>query len=78
MSDTWYSDDEPPVQPLEFRDWIRVIRRGLPLAMLVFGCLLILLAVRLFEAPIWGQRRPITPFITQFVCRNAFRILGLR
>lgn len=78
MSDTWYSDDEPPVQPLEFRDWIRVIRRGLPLAMLVFGCLLILLAVRLIEAPIWGQRRPITPFITQFVCRNAFRILGLR
>ena len=78
MADTWYSDDEPHAPKLQFRDWVRVVRRGVPLAVLVFGCLLILLAVRLIEAPIYGQRRPLTPFITQFVCRNAFRILGMR
>ena len=77
MADTWFSEDEPPAPDLSLRDWIRVIRRGLPLAVLVFGCLLILLALRLVEAPIWGQRRPITPHITQFVCRNAFRLLGI-
>lgn len=57
--------------------WIRVALRGFPLAVLVFGCLLILLLVRLVERPICGMRRPVTPFITQFVCRNSFRILGV-
>lgn len=78
LADTWFSENEPPTPDLSLRDWIRVVRRGLPLAVLVFGCLLILLAVRVVEAPIWGQRRPITPHITQFVCRNAFRLLGIR
>ncbi|TFL18297.1 1-acyl-sn-glycerol-3-phosphate acyltransferase [Jannaschia formosa] len=45
---------------------------------LVFGCLLLLLAVRLVERPLCGLRRPVTPFITQFVCINALRLLGLR
>jgi 1-acyl-sn-glycerol-3-phosphate acyltransferase len=52
--------------------------RGVPLAVLVFGGLLVLLTVRLIERPIFGLHRPVTPFITQFVCRNAFRILGIR
>ena len=77
MVDTWYSGDEPPAPSLGPRDWLRVVRRGVPLAVLVFGCLLLLLTVRLIEAPIWGQRRPLTPHITQFVCRNAFRLLGI-
>ncbi|WP_093096796.1 lysophospholipid acyltransferase family protein [Shimia aestuarii] len=57
--------------------WLRVALRGLVLAVLVFGCLLILLLVRLVEKPIYGLHRPWTPWITQFVCRNAFRILGM-
>lgn len=78
MAETWYSQEqEPPTPQLGLRDWVRVARRGLPLAVLVFGCLLILLAVRVIEAPFHGQQRPWTPRITQFVCRNAFRILGL-
>jgi 1-acyl-sn-glycerol-3-phosphate acyltransferase len=31
----------------------------------------------LIEKPIHGLHRPWTPFITQFVCRNALRILGI-
>ncbi|MGX9350432.1 lysophospholipid acyltransferase family protein [Shimia sp. W99] len=57
--------------------WVRVLLRGLVLATLVFGCLLILLLVRLVEKPVFGLHRPWTPWITQFVCRNAFRILGM-
>jgi lyso-ornithine lipid O-acyltransferase len=51
--------------------------RGVVLAGLVFGSLVVLLLVRLVERPLFGLHRPVTPFITQFVCRNAFRILGM-
>ena len=67
----------PREKPLGVWGVLRALRRGLPLALLVFGCLGILLLVRLIERPIHGLRRPWTPYITQFVCRNAFRILGI-
>lgn len=75
---TWTSDDEtvPPLS-LGAGDWGRILIRGLLLSGLVFGCLIILLLVRLLERPVHGVDRPWTPFITQFVCRNAFRILGM-
>jgi len=56
---------------------VRVIARGLPLGLLVFGALLLLLLVRLIERPLFDAGRPWTPFITQFVCRSAFFILGM-
>ncbi|MEV8465523.1 lysophospholipid acyltransferase family protein [Fluviibacterium sp. DFM31] len=56
---------------------LRVLLRGLVLAVLVFGCLALLLLVRLVERPLCGLDRPVTPHITRFVCRNAFRILGM-
>jgi 1-acyl-sn-glycerol-3-phosphate acyltransferase len=74
---SWHSEDAPDPIELGLIGWILVILRGLPLAVLVFGGLIILLTLRLVERPIYGVRRPITPFITQFVCRNAFRILGM-
>lgn len=57
--------------------WLLVIGRGLVLGLLTYGCLVLLLLVRLVERPLCGQARPVTPFITQFVCRAAFVILGL-
>ena len=38
---------------------------------------MLLLALRLIEWPLFGTARPVTPFITQLVCRLAFPILGL-
>ena len=73
----WNSEDAPDPIRLGLDGWLLVILRGLPLAILVFGGLIILLALRLIERPLYGIRRPVTPFITQFVCRNAFRILGM-
>ncbi len=75
---TWIDDDGVPPLRLGFAGWGRIALRGLALALLVFGSLVILLLVRLIERPFWGVQRPWTPFITQFVCRNAFRILGIR
>lgn len=55
-----------------------MLRRALPLILLIVVCLIVLLLIRLIERPIWGLKRPITPFITQFVCRSAFRLLGIK
>lgn len=78
MSQTWDSDRAPDPVHISPLGWVRVVIRGAVLGTLVFGCLIILLLVRLIERPIFGLQRPITPHITQFVCRNAFRILGMR
>lgn len=75
---TWKGEDDsvPPLRlgPVE---WLRVLRRALVLGMAVFGGLIVLLLVRLVERPVWGMHRPITPYITQAVCRMALVILGL-
>ena len=77
MTETWRGAPEPHHARTPVAGWVRAVLRGVPLAILVFGCLAILLVVRLLERPFFGERRPITPHITQFVCRNAFRILGI-
>jgi 1-acyl-sn-glycerol-3-phosphate acyltransferase len=73
----WNSEDQPDPINLGPLGWVLVILRGVPLALLVFGGLIILLTIRLIELPLFGVRRPITPFIAQFVCRNALRLLGV-
>ena len=73
---TWESDspaEEKSISPL---GWLRVGVRAVLLALLVFGGLVLLLALRLFERPLFGLNRPWTPYITQVVCRGAFVILG--
>jgi lyso-ornithine lipid O-acyltransferase len=67
--------DEPPIGAA---GWGRALARGLVLALITFGSLGVLLLVRLIERPVWGQHRPWTPFITQFVCRAAFVVLGMK
>lgn len=78
MADTWRSETTPPTSRPGFAGWLRVVVRAIPLTILVFGGLLILLLLRLVERPLFGLRRPVTPFITQFVCRTAFVVLGIR
>lgn len=77
MSATWDSDTPPDPVRIGPLGWVLVALRGTTLIALIGVCLALLLLLRLVEIPIWGQGRPITPFIVQFVCRNAFRILGI-
>lgn len=77
MSATWDSDTPPDPIMIGPLGWLRVLGRGAALIGLIAVCLALLLMLRLIEVPIWGQGRPITPFIVQFVCRNAFRIMGI-
>lgn len=74
---TWRAEPEPKLPPIGFGGWLRVLRRGAVLALLIFGGLGLLLLLRLVERPAFGPRRPWTPYITQFVCRTTFVILGM-
>ena len=78
MKQTWTPQEEI-TEPVIISPvgWLRAGLRAVPLLGLVFGGLAVLLALRMIERPLCGLRRPVTPFITQFVCRNAFRILGM-
>lgn len=77
MSQTWESETAPDPIHIGAMGWVRVVLRGVLLATLVFGCLALLLVVRLIERPLFGLHRPVTPYITQFVCRGAFVILRM-
>ncbi len=57
---------------------LRMVLRGALVGGLAYGCLVLLLLVRLVEAPLCRPARPVTPHITRFVCRNALRLMGLR
>ncbi len=79
MADTWYDEhgDLPPPQ-IDLMGWLRAVARGIPLLIVVSSGLLLMLLLRLIERPLCGLRRPVTPYITQFVCRAFFFILGMR
>jgi 1-acyl-sn-glycerol-3-phosphate acyltransferase len=82
MSPTWNPGEVPrPVAP-GAAGWLRAVLRGLVLVVVTYGCLLLLLVLRPVEmlvSLVSGRRgaRPLTPWITQAVCRSAFVILGI-
>ena len=76
-SSTWRPEVEPEPERISLPGWVRAAFRGTTLALVTFGCLLLLILLRIVERPLFGVRRPVTPYITQFVCRSAFVILGL-
>ncbi len=79
MAERWQSEQGDLIfARIGAAGWLRAIVRAIPLIVLVFGGLLVLLVLRLIERPLYGLRRPLTPAITQFVCRMAFVLLGLR
>ena len=56
---------------------LRILLRGGVLGTITYAGLAVLLVLRLIEAPLFAPRRPITPFVTQWVCRVTFPILGM-
>ena len=79
VTPTWRSDDPPPPARIGgIAGWLRAVPRGVALALVTFGGLLLLSprpACR--GAAVHGLHRPWTPWITQGVCRTAFAILGM-
>jgi 1-acyl-sn-glycerol-3-phosphate acyltransferase len=69
---------EQVIAPPGISGWLRAVPRGLALAAVVFGGLGLLGLLRLAERPLYGLARPVTPFVTQGVCRLSLILLGLR
>ncbi len=74
---SWTPERAPDVHRIDAMGWLRAGARALALIVVIFGGLILLLALRLLERPLYGLRRPWTPWITQAVCRLAFVILGM-
>jgi 1-acyl-sn-glycerol-3-phosphate acyltransferase len=71
--------DEPPLEDKKIGPlgYLWLVLRGILVGGVTYGCLLVLLVVRLVEWPLFGLRRPVTPWITQAVCRFAFFGMGM-
>lgn len=63
--------------PIGPAGWLMVAWRAPLLVLWVFGGLALHLTLRLIERPLFGLRRPVTPFVTQAVCKGAMAILGI-
>lgn len=74
----WNPDARPEPVRITALGWGRAAVRGLALFTVAYGGLGLLLLVRLAERPLAGEVRPLSPWITQGVCRMAFLILGIR
>lgn len=78
MSLTWNAEETPAPKPVTIWGWVRIAYRGPVLVFVIaFGVVLTLL-LRVFEKPLFAPKRPITPFITQIVCRLFLLICGIR
>jgi len=75
---TWRDDDTPPAPRIGALGWLLVALRAPLLVLLTYGGLALLLLLRLPERALCGLNRPVTPYITQAVCRAALAILGIR
>lgn len=75
---TWTSDTPPPEGAVPLWAWPLIVARGGVLIALIVAGLVVKLALRLIERPLCGLRRPVTPVVTQAVCRLALWVLGVR
>lgn len=79
MMPEWDMPPEPAPERIPVMGWVRVFLRGLALIAVIGVCLgLMFVGHYLIERPFYGKKRPLTPYLTVFVCRSAFIILGMK
>lgn len=80
MTPTWDDNTPPPPlrRPKGVRDWLRVLRRGVPMLLQIGVGLAVLGLIRLVEWPLFGVRRPVSPYVTVAVCRGSLWIMGVK
>ncbi len=79
MTPTWRSR-VPPQQPEKFdlTDWLRVVRRGGAVLLILGLGLVVHSIVRVFEKILFREARPVTPWIVKFICQACLVLIGLR
>ena len=71
----WESASQPEPPRYSLLNCLLFLLRWIPMAVVIYGLLAVLLAVRAIEWP-WG--RSVSPNITMLACRCCLRIIGLR
>ena len=77
MTNSWRGRTEPTASELLLVNWLLVLLRGIPVALVVFGGLLIHTFLRMFEFLFLGSRRSCTQYLTQIICRTSLILLGI-
>ncbi|WP_120501478.1 1-acyl-sn-glycerol-3-phosphate acyltransferase [Roseovarius sp. EL26] len=57
---------------------MRIVLRGGAFALILFVGAIISFCIRLIERPFTGEKRPFSPYLTQWVARSFFILLGMR
>jgi lyso-ornithine lipid O-acyltransferase len=78
MSLVWNDGSTPEEVRITPFGWLRIGLRGVPLVLTLLLGLGATLILRPLEKRLFGLGRPVTPWITQTVCRFSLFILGIR
>ena len=77
MTTTWISEDGEPIdKKISIFGWVLVLSRGSAIIFFIFIGLILKFVLRVFEKPLFGGRRPVTPYITVLVSRISLRLLS--
>lgn len=77
MSVTWQGEAPPETGPPGLGGYLRMGARGAVLIVVLAVGLALHGVLRLIERPFAGASRPLSPFVTQAVCRIAFWVLAI-
>ena len=78
MTTTWISEDGEPVdKKISIIGWFLVMVRGALIILVITTGLVFKLFFRVFEKPMFRNRRPLTPYITIFVSRISLYLLSI-
>lgn len=78
MSHVWNDGSTPPSAEIGPLGWLLVALRGALIVAVLLAGLALMLLLRLIERPLFGLKRPVTPWITEAVSTLALMILGIR
>ena len=78
MTTTWISEDGEPIdKKISFLGWLLLFARGATIIFVITIGLFLKCSLRLFEKPLFGNRRPVTPYITVLVSRVSLWLLSI-
>ena len=78
MTTTWISEDGEPVsKKISIFGWVLLFSRGSAIIFIMLFGLILKFLLRLFEKPLFGNRRPVSPQITVMVSKISLWLLSL-
>tara|TARA_B100001057_G_scaffold243306_1_gene243661 strand:+ start:1149 stop:2003 length:855 start_codon:yes stop_codon:yes gene_type:complete len=78
LTTTWISEDGEPIdKKISLFGWLLLFSRGGMIIFVITISLFLKLSLRLFEKPLFGNKRPITPYITVLVSRISLWLLSI-